>query len=81
LAVLPKSRRIVFESVHHCVFAITGRAINFEKSFIYLGHQLSAELNDDEDIINRRNAFIGQANNAICYFSKLSSFVKMQLFE
>jgi hypothetical protein len=43
LAVLPKSRRIIFENVHDCVFAIAGRPINFVKSFAHLGHQISAE--------------------------------------
>jgi hypothetical protein len=57
--------------------------INFVKSFAHLGHQISVELNDDEDIIrpNGRNAFIDQANSAMCYFSKLESFVKMHLFQ
>lgn len=45
-----KSRRIIFENVDDCVFAV-GRPINFVKSFAHLCHQISAELNDDEDII------------------------------
>ena len=80
LVVIPKSRRIVFENVNDCVFTIAGRPIDFVTSFVHLGHQISADLNDNEDIINRRNAFTGQANNAICYFSKLAS-VKMHLFQ
>jgi hypothetical protein len=37
-------------------------------------------MDDSADIINRKNNFIGQVNNLLCYFRKLTSHVKCKLF-
>jgi len=40
----------------------------------------SGVLDDGEDITIRKHSFIEQVNNKLCYFGKLSSFVKYNLF-
>ena len=65
---VPKNRRAIFENVNDCVFHINGGPIKSVKSFSHLGHLISSELNDDEDTINRKIAFIGQVNNTLLLF-------------
>ena len=48
------------------------------KTFVHLGHHISADLNDDEDISGRKQLFIEQVNNH-CFFSKLASIIKIKL--
>ena len=50
-----------------------GKSIEFSKSFSHLDHHISADSNDNEAI--------NQVSNAICYFSKLTSSVKIGLFQ
>lgn len=61
-------------------FTISGYRIDFVDSYKHLGHVISNELNDSVDISEKRSVFIGQANNVLCYFSKLSSDVRYKLF-
>jgi hypothetical protein len=51
----------------------------FVKSFSHLGHIISTELDDSADIAEKRNDFINQTNNVLCYFRKLTSYIKCQL--
>ena len=37
-------------------------------------------MEDSSDIVSRRNDFVGQVNNLLCYFRKLTSSVKYRLF-
>ena len=50
-------------------------------SFLHLGHVITSSQNDEEDIMYRRNCFINQANNVLCFFSKLSGCVRTKLFK
>jgi len=63
------------------VFHIGNKPIEFVNSFCHLGHLINSELNDDDDIIKRRNNFIGQVNNTLSYFRSLDSFVQHKLFQ
>jgi len=54
--------------------------IDLVQSFSHLGHLITSESDDKEDITIRKHSFIGQVNNTLCYFDKLSSFVKCNLF-
>ena len=47
----------------------------------HLGHIFNAQLTDDDDIIARRNSFIGQANSFFCNFSMLDVQTKNTLFK
>ena len=63
-----------------CMLSIGGNPIEQVHSFSHLGHIITADLNDREDILYRRNSFIGQVNNMLCFFSKLDSTVRSMLF-
>jgi len=62
------------------IFYIDGRMIDLVQSFSHLGHLITSDSDDGEDIMIRKHSFIGQVNNTLCYFGKLSSFVKYNLF-
>ena len=80
LVVLPRSRRDLRSHLNNCVFTVNKQPIEFVESFKHLGHVITSNFEDDSDISNRRNDFIGQVNNMLCYFRKLTSFVKYSLF-
>jgi hypothetical protein len=80
LIATPKNCRNTFKKVNDCSFYIDGMVIDFVQSFSHLGHLITSDLDDGEDIIVRKHSFIGQVNNILCYFGKLASFVKQYLF-
>ena len=47
----------------------------------HLGHIISKDGDDNSDILNRRESFIGRANNAIYWFGKLACQVKTKLLK
>jgi len=49
-------------------------------SYCHLGHVITNSLDDEPDIMNRQNSFIGQVNTMMCFFDKLSFDVKIRLF-
>ena len=54
--------------------------IEFVDSYKHLGHIISNTHTDDVDINEKRCVFIGQTNNVLCYFAKLSANVRLKLF-
>jgi len=80
LVALRKNCRNTFKKVNDCIFYIDGRMIDFVQSFSHLGRLITSDSDDGEDITIRKHSFIGQVNNTLCYFGKLSSFVKYNLF-
>ena len=60
-------------------FQIGGQPIEFVDQWPHLGHIISSNLNDEQDIIQRRNAMAGQINNVLNYFAGLDSLVKQRL--
>jgi len=50
------------------------------QSFSHLGHLITSDSDDGEDITIRKHSFIGQVSNTLCYFEKLSSFIKHKLY-
>jgi len=61
-------------------FHIRGRDIEQVDSFSHLGHIITSDFSDTEDIRYRRNRFVGQVNNNVFSFSKLKYNVKLKLF-
>jgi len=61
-------------------FHIGGRDIEQADSFSHLGHIITSDFSDTEDIRYRRNRFMGQVNNCLCFFNKLKCNVKLKLF-
>ena len=62
-----------------CMLFIDGKLIERVQSFSHLVHIITADLNDSDDILHRRNCFVGQANNIMCFFSKLDRMVRSKL--
>jgi hypothetical protein len=80
LVIIPRERRDLFVHVEDLVFFIDDKPISIVKSFSHLGHLINSDLSDDDDIAKRRNDFIGQLNNNLCYFKNLHSHVQYKLF-
>jgi len=80
LFLFPSSRRILYDSQQTCTFFIGGNPIEFVDSFSHLGHLLTNKFTDLSDVLKRRGDFVGQVNNMLCYFCKLTSFVINRLF-
>lgn len=81
LVVLPSNRRLLSDLVRQCTFYIGDNPIEYVNSFEHLGHIITNQLVDNDDIIKRRNTFIGQVNNVLCFFSKLKSCIIYKLFQ
>ena len=82
LVCLPRSRqKQTADSITSCQVFIGGKVIERVDSFLHLGHVITSSQNDKEDIMYRRNCFINQANNVLCFFSKLSGCVRTKLFK
>ena len=63
------------------MFFIGGKPIEFVDSFSHLGHLITNKFTDSSDVLKRRSDFVGQVNNMLCYFCKLTSCVKNRLFQ
>ena len=50
-------------------------------SHLEFGHIINSDLPDDDDIIHRRNSFVSQVNNSLCFSSKQDILVKLKLFK
>jgi len=46
----------------------------------HLGHLLTDDMDDSEDIMKRQGDFIGQVNNVLCFFRQQASAVTYRLF-
>jgi hypothetical protein len=61
-------------------FFIGGKPIENVSQYSHLGHIIDSSLSDSDDITNRRNCFVAQPNNVMCFFNKLDHTVKLRLF-
>jgi len=52
------------------------KEIKFVDTFVHLGLFIKSDMNDNDDIENRRCKCIGQTNNVLCYVGKLVSDAK-----
>ena len=66
MVISPTRRR----SVQNCEFVVEGKPMEFVSSYSHLGHLITDRLDDSRDISQRRNDFVGQVNNVLCFFSK-----------
>ena len=74
-------RRQANSQTTHCSFSIGGNPIERVESCSHLGHIITSSLSDKEDVRFRSNCFIGQVNNMIYFFSKLSCSARTKLFQ
>jgi len=81
LVIVSNKRRFLFSDMCKCNFKIGDKIIENVDKYSHLGHLITTRFDDDDDILFRRNCFIGQANNVLCYFNRLNTIVKMKLFK
>ena len=76
------NRRFLVKAMNRCVFYIGGNLIENVSSYVLLLlHVITAQLDDLDDILKRRNNNIGQVNNVACYFDKLTWRVRLKLHQ
>jgi len=80
LVFLSNERRYLRPLLLDNSFFIGSKPIEFVSSFSHLGHVITDNRDDGPDITKRSGDFIGQVNNLLCFFGKLSSDVKARLF-
>jgi hypothetical protein len=81
LVISPGNRRFLNDLVRKCAFYVDNNPIEYVDSFVHLGHIITNQLSDSDDILKRRNEFIGQVNNVLCFFNKLKSCIVYKLFQ
>ena len=62
-------------------FVIDGHDIENVITWPHLGHILNASMSDDDDILARRNIFVGQTITFVCNFSKVDVSVRKIVFK
>ena len=58
---------------------INNFAIEYVDRWPHLGHVISSDMDDKNDISRGRFALISQINNVLCFFGKLDCVTKMRL--
>jgi hypothetical protein len=81
LVIIPHKRRFLYADMCKCSFLINDKIIENVNHYSHLGHIINSSFNDDDDILHRRNSFIGQANNLLCFFNSQDILVKLKLFQ
>src|SRR5258706_15390528 len=81
LVITPSCQRALYKDMGESVFNIGNKPVEFVTTFTHLGHIIRSNLDDADDILCRRNFFVGQVNNVLCFFNKLDTFIKLRLFE
>ena len=76
LAMLPVNRRELNNYLNECCLTVNDQPIELVQSFQHLGHTITSQLNDVSDITAKQYALIGQTNNVLCFFRKLTSYAK-----
>jgi len=73
LVIMPANRWCLNDYVRKCTFYVGDNPIEYIDYFVHHGHFTTNHLADNDNILRRRNEFIGQVNNVLCFFSKLKS--------
>jgi len=81
IVVAARKRRHLYSDMCAYRFYIGGKIVANVDQYTHLGHIITSSFTDKDDIIYRRNCFIGQANNVLCFFSKLDVLVRLRLFK
>lgn len=77
----PSEKRSLAPHMRNCKFSIGGNPVIRVESYVHLGHIINCHLNDSDDVLHRRNCFIGQSNNLLCFFDKFNMSVRINLFK
>jgi len=62
-------------------FFVGNKMIDNVDRFSHLGHIITSSLLDGNDIVQRRNTFVGQTENVLYYFIKLNTMVKLSFLK
>ena len=81
LVVAPNKRRALYNFMCDCQFFIGGKPLENVKQYTHLGHIIRSTSLDTQDVIYRRNCFVGQTNNFLCFFNHLDFTAKLKLFK
>jgi hypothetical protein len=65
LVILSGHRRLLNDLVRKCTF-YDNNSIEYVASFVHLGHIIKNHLSHIDDILKRRNEFLGQVKNVLC---------------
>jgi len=62
-------RRHLYNAMCKCCFFVRNKMIDNVDRFSHVGHiiRLTSSLLDGDDIVQRRNTFVGQTNNVLCF--------------
>jgi len=74
-------RRHVYNAMCNYCFFVGNKMIDNIDRFSHVGHIITSFLLDGDDIVQRRNTFVGQTNNVLCFFNKLNNMIKLKLFK
>jgi len=80
MVLLPNVCQYLARELGSFVFTIGNRPMEYVDTYLHLGHVISNNLDDENDIIRAQGQFVGQVNNVLCYFRQLDCFVKYRLF-
>jgi len=79
--VIPATKlRHLYNAMCKCCFFVGNKIIDNVDRFFHVGHIITSSLLDGDDIVQRRNTFVGQTNNVLCFFNKLNTIVKLKLY-
>ena len=81
LVVASNKRRALYSRMCDCQFFIGGKPLENVKQYSHLDHIICSTSLDTQDVIYRRNSFVGQTNNFLCFFNHLDLTVKLTLFK
>jgi len=81
LVVAPNNRRALYNLMCDCQFFIGSKPLENVKQYTHLGHIISSTYSDTQDVIYRRNCFVGQTYNFLCFFNDLDITAKLKLFK
>jgi len=80
MVLLPSVCRYLARKLGNCVFTVGNRPMEYVDTYLHLGHVISNNLDDENDIIRAQGQFVGQVKNVLCYFRQMDCFVKYRLF-
>ena len=60
-------------------FHIDDQIISIVDEFVHLGHTIVSLLDDNKEILTKRNELCGKINNVLCYFKSCDPVVKIKL--
>ena len=81
LVVISHNLRFMSNDMRTCSLYINGKLIENLNHYSHLGHIINSDFTDDDEIKHRRNSFVGQVNNLLCFFSKQDILVKLKLLQ